>query len=344
MGQLAEFQQFQQTVLVNIALCGQWTVVDANTATMSMLHLSFSLFIVDYSNSRTLKASDPLMSGYQTRLKVRVAKNTTKFNEIFAAVVQTPKCPFTCSLCAASYEKHFQLHSHIALEHGKLLITCSQCNATSHSLWKTHVCKICRSFTNKLGEHEATHYQDKIGKGAIFECSRCYRSFNEYADLKNHISYAHQRRAAIKNYKCQVCGELFHSRHHRDQHLVSHFKTALNDIERDATHLEVLQSNQCPICCLILSSLRTFRLHIIYRHLIGDSLCTQPGEHSVAVVQDEKTHYNKDSNQNAEFSEGTATSNWMKLEDPETVKSDVPLVSFKNIPDREVKVEVNSNV
>lgn len=247
------------------------------------------------------------MSGYRTRLKARAEKNAAKFNEIFVAVVHKAssstssetesslsydsetssstssclsakeKAPlFVCSTCFAPYAKHVQLHAHIALEHGKTLISCSHCNATSYSLWKTNVCKICKSFTVKLDEHEASHYQDKIGKGAIFECSRCYRSFNEYASLKKHIIGVHEGRIVIKEYRCQVCKCTFESRHQRDQHLVSHFESYLNSIYDTTAHLENVQSNQCPLCFLTLSSLRTFRLHVIYRHLLhGLTECGQ---------------------------------------------------------------------
>lgn len=250
-----------------------------------------------------------MSDGYHTRLRSRTEKQQAKYDEIFEAVVHpserdsvssepseigsssdsftkskkkrnngsTKKSfpPLVCPSCNALYEKHSQFHAHIALEHGKTLIKCNRCNATSRSLWRTNVCQLCRSFSSNPSEHEADHYRDRLGDNALFECSHCYRAFTRFPDLKKHLSTSHQKKRLLREYHCQMCSSSFYSRHLRDQHFVSHFQSVIDKVWKTICSMQdrlgdKLQSNQCPICHFVMSSNRSFRLHVIHRHLLHD--------------------------------------------------------------------------
>lgn len=253
-----------------------------------------------------------MTSRYRTRLRSQLEKQAAKYDEIFAAVVDSSRSSlcsetstsdvsisssiteeqstiesskvkrqsYRCSYCKAIYEKHIQLHGHIALEHGKALVMCSSCKATSRTLWRTNVCRICRCFTSNLAEHEADHYRDKKGVNALFECPNCYRSFARFEELKEHIREMHRKRRNTKDFRCQKCSMRFQSRHHRDQHFISHFQAVIDSVWQTVCGMQenlgdVIQSNQCPLCKFVMSSKRSFRLHVIHRHLLYDFNCVQ---------------------------------------------------------------------
>lgn len=241
------------------------------------------------------------MSNCRNRLRIRDKTQITKCEETITTVV-TSSCKQTdsasslesnissnsvdgsshggkgdhllCQLCRKHFTTHTDLHAHIALQHGRAFVKCSQCNANSHTLWRSNVCSLCGEFTAKLNEHESMHYRDKEGINAFFECSKCYKSFRRFNELKQHLVESHgEGRAISKAVKCMVCPMKFYSRHARDQHLVLHFKTVFEKLWQNICIMHekfgaLLQSNECPLCKHIMTTKRGLRRHVISRHLL----------------------------------------------------------------------------
>ncbi|VDK68772.1 unnamed protein product [Cylicostephanus goldi] len=82
-----------------------------------------------------------------------------------------------------------------------------------------------------------------------------------------------QRNKTPTKYLCDYCNMEFTTKHLRDGHLVSHFDHIIGDVwER----VEQMQSqftdqrlvNQCPICFHVMGSRKSFKMHIIQKHLM----------------------------------------------------------------------------
>ncbi|VDN51329.1 unnamed protein product [Dracunculus medinensis] len=159
----------------------------------------------------------------------------------------------------------------MVLSHGKTLVLCSHCKATSHSLWRTNVCHICMKYFYNLVEHEPSHYKDKEGSNALYECPHCYRSFARFPELKSHL--VRHKKSCVKQYfKCQKCSSTFRSHHLRDQHIISHYKTIFDKIwEKFWSTQTCNKKPHCPLCSFMVTNKKSFRLHIIHRHANGFS-------------------------------------------------------------------------
>uniref|UniRef100_A0A1I7ZDJ2 C2H2-type domain-containing protein n=1 Tax=Steinernema glaseri TaxID=37863 RepID=A0A1I7ZDJ2_9BILA len=179
-----------------------------------------------------------------------------------------------CSQCGEVFEKPLLLHAHMAFEHLSDTVLCSHCGKTSAYLHRNHVCSVCKKFFAHLAEHELTHFRDKTGRHALMECPKCYRSFETVFDLKQHCLQAHGQRPG-RQFGCFGCGEHFSSRHIRDHHFVSHIKSVVDNVMENMEDIQErmgqqLQNNQCPLCHYAMSSRKSFRFHIIYRHILAD--------------------------------------------------------------------------
>ncbi|KHN86267.1 Zinc finger and BTB domain-containing protein 14, partial [Toxocara canis] len=184
---------------------------------------------------------------------------------------------FICQPCKKHFTTHTSLHAHIAVEHGKdteAFVKCSQCGADPRILWHSSVCHLCGEFTSNLNDHEAIHYRDKEGINALFECSKCFRSFSRFNELKKHLVNDHRRKRVLpKPVRCAVCSVKFYSRHARDQHFVSHFKSVFEDLWQTICDMhesfgELLQRSECPLCEHIMASKKSLRRHVISQHLL----------------------------------------------------------------------------
>ncbi|KAK0421210.1 hypothetical protein QR680_015114 [Steinernema hermaphroditum] len=179
-----------------------------------------------------------------------------------------------CSECGEIFDKPLLLHAHLASEHHSDTVLCSHCGRTSAYLQRNHVCSVCNKFFAHLAEHELTHFRDKTGRHALMECPKCYRSFANVFDLKQHCLQAHTQRSG-RQFGCFACSERFTSRHIRDHHFVSHIQSIVDNVMDNMENIQErmghqLQNNQCPLCHYAMSSRKSFRFHLIYRHILTD--------------------------------------------------------------------------
>ncbi|KAJ7371903.1 hypothetical protein OS493_022000 [Desmophyllum pertusum] len=57
---------------------------------------------------------------------------------------------------------------------------------------------------DKLKRHEQTHVNDRQHK-----CSKCDKKFQRKSHLQRHEKQVHEKRAAVREYRCNTCGEQF---------------------------------------------------------------------------------------------------------------------------------------
>ncbi|CAI4232343.1 unnamed protein product [Auanema sp. JU1783] len=189
---------------------------------------------------------------------------------------QCKKTPFDVSCCGKNFYKHENLHEHLVLEHSPSpKFSCPKCNVNLKALRNQHLCRICKEFAWKLEPHLTSHYQDRTGQGALMECRHCYRSFPTVREVRDHEKRVHQAKAKILNWNCKYCHQQFDSRHMRDSHLVAHVDQTGSNIWAQIDKMQELMTdqvlvNQCPICLSVMGSRKSFRLHIIHKHLAQD--------------------------------------------------------------------------
>ncbi|TKR67322.1 hypothetical protein L596_023493 [Steinernema carpocapsae] len=179
-----------------------------------------------------------------------------------------------CEKCSHVFEKPLLLHAHLAFEHSSEIVLCSHCGRTSAYLQRNHVCTVCNKFFAHLAEHELTHFRDKTGRHALMECPKCYRSFTNVLELKQHCIQAHSPRSG-RQFGCFGCSERFSSRHIRDHHFITHIQSVVDNVMENIERIQEkmgshLQNNQCPLCQYAMSSRKSFRSHLIYRHVLTD--------------------------------------------------------------------------
>ncbi|CAJ0596638.1 unnamed protein product [Cylicocyclus nassatus] len=178
-----------------------------------------------------------------------------------------------CS-CGKSLKDHSTLHRHIATKHTTMSGHCPECDVPEKILRNSLVCRVCNIYSEELEEHLRIHYQDRIGCGALMECRICCRTFQTVHEVLLHEQYSHdmQRNKTPTKFLCDYCKMEFTTKHLRDGHLVSHFDHIIGDVwER----VEQMQSqftdqrlvNQCPICFHVMGSRKSFKMHIIQKHL-----------------------------------------------------------------------------
>ncbi|GMT21138.1 hypothetical protein PFISCL1PPCAC_12435 [Pristionchus fissidentatus] len=213
-----------------------------------------------------------------------IEKTTTKQSSQFKAGHR-----FECTQCPMFYERHLQLHKHIYENHTGT--GCSSCKQPWRVLRQRHECFKCSKFAVNVDKHliEA-HYAVSSRRGALLECSRCSRTFEHLKEVVAHERAAHglvnKSGAARKmvthcvqqkrpQFHCRVCGDAFNSRYLRDQHLTKHFQSVIESVwltiekmQEDSPESFLL--NQCPLCGFVMSSRKSFRTHIIHRHLMYD--------------------------------------------------------------------------
>uniref|UniRef100_A0A1I7X8Q1 C2H2-type domain-containing protein n=1 Tax=Heterorhabditis bacteriophora TaxID=37862 RepID=A0A1I7X8Q1_HETBA len=188
--------------------------------------------------------------------------------------------------CGQIFKGHIKLHEHLASEVPLLYsflfnlllrkLGVNSCNYVI-CLINNLSSRICGVFSVILDDHLKTHYQDRTSSGALMECRWCYKTFPTLIDVRRHerISHGPRRFRGLTRYFCQYCQLEFSSRHLRDGHLVGHFDSIIGGIwEKIANMQEILTDqllvNQCPICHSIMGSRKSFRLHIVHKHLVNN--------------------------------------------------------------------------
>ncbi|PIO76192.1 zinc finger, C2H2 type [Teladorsagia circumcincta] len=91
--------------------------------------------------------------------------------------------------------------------------------------------------------------------------------------LHERVSHAKLRKEL--KYQCECCEEKFPTKQSCDTHLLSHFENSIGEVwdrveemQNKLTGLVVV--DQCPICLAVMGTRKSFRLHIIQKHLLKD--------------------------------------------------------------------------
>ncbi|KAL6725764.1 hypothetical protein Aduo_007795 [Ancylostoma duodenale] len=184
---------------------------------------------------------------------------------------------FQCP-CGKYAQNHSKLHEHIVTEHPPSTSThCLECGVLERVLRNNHLCRICNVYSEDLEGHLRIHYQDRTGCGALMECRTCYRTFPTVHEVRLHEQFSHgaQRCRTFSRYLCDYCGSEFTSKHLRDVHLISHFERVIGSVwdrieQMQSEFTDQLLVNQCPICYSVMGSRKSFKLHVVKKHLTQD--------------------------------------------------------------------------
>uniref|UniRef100_A0A914W164 C2H2-type domain-containing protein n=1 Tax=Plectus sambesii TaxID=2011161 RepID=A0A914W164_9BILA len=177
---------------------------------------------------------------------------------------------FACGACSRSFNRHNILHAHMAFNHTDTLM-CTVCNKSAAILRQCNVCKTCGEYAHNMLEHEKSHFRDKVGRGAQFECPICYRSFTKMYDVKMHVARAHKMKKA--RFPCRFCKQTFATRYARDRHATTHaeFVPDTDQVWQKVCDLQDEMSDsllpyQCPLCYYILGCRKSLRNHVLIKH------------------------------------------------------------------------------
>ncbi|KAK6055081.1 zinc finger, C2H2 type [Cooperia oncophora] len=107
------------------------------------------------------------------------------------------------------------------------------------------------------------------------ECRLCCKTFLTVKEVVIHERVSHARVRKLSSYECEYCGDCFATKHVRDNHLLRHFEESIGDIWDRVEQMQceltgVVVINQCPICSSVLATRRSFRVHVVQKHLLKD--------------------------------------------------------------------------
>ncbi|KAK5977814.1 hypothetical protein GCK32_008665, partial [Trichostrongylus colubriformis] len=200
--------------------------------------------------------------------------NTLLFPNFFSAPTTNSVLSCRCGVIVGS---HARLHEHVLYEHSyPISLPCSLCCASDELIRQKHICNLCNVFADDLEEHLKMHYQDRTSSGALMECRMCFKNFLTVQEVILHERVSHEKlRGPPPTFQCEYCGEVFPTRHLRDNHLLSHFEGGVSEFWDRVQYMQnkmadAIVVNQCPICLSIMGSRKGFRLHIIQKHLLKE--------------------------------------------------------------------------
>ncbi|ETN69951.1 zinc finger, C2H2 type [Necator americanus] len=202
---------------------------------------------------------------YPTRFRERLSIQK-KYDDIFSCVVE--KALMDTSLRSVTPSTLRNKHSPSAFA------CCPECGSPEVVLRNKYLCRICNVYSENLEDHLRIHYQDRTGGGALMECRTCYKTFQTVQEVRLHEQFSHgtQRSRTVSKHLCDYCELEFSSKHLRDVHLVSHFDRVIGSVwerieQMQCEYTDQRLVNQCPICFSVMGSRKSFKLHIIQKHL-----------------------------------------------------------------------------
>ncbi|KAK6744778.1 hypothetical protein RB195_011477 [Necator americanus] len=200
--------------------------------------------------------------------------STTELEDEDIVIIEKELSSIQCT-CGSYVQTHSKLHEHIVTEHSSSAFACCpECGAPEVVLRNKYLCRICNVYSENLEDHLRIHYQDRTGGGALMECRTCYKTFQTVQEVRLHEQFSHgtQRSRTVSKHLCDYCELEFSSKHLRDVHLVSHFDRVIGSVwerieQMQCEYTDQRLVNQCPICFSVMGSRKSFKLHIIQKHL-----------------------------------------------------------------------------
>ncbi|CAD5222289.1 unnamed protein product [Bursaphelenchus xylophilus] len=178
-----------------------------------------------------------------------------------------------CYSCELGFRDHLDFYSHVTNMHSEFLDVKMKARI-SRPVKKGRVfCGVCRDIFDSHEEHETIHYSTKLGKGAMIECTNCYKTFDTVDQMKAHHSKAHTIVRPSIYQSCCVCKRLFNNRNVRDQHFITHLPFIVQKTMEKVDQMHVFMGelsigNQCPLCGFIVSTRKSLRQHAIFQHCL----------------------------------------------------------------------------
>lgn len=189
--------------------------------------------------------------------------------------------PYPCPHCPKSFKIKTALSNHLKT-HVDATSSCSICSKTYRSISYANRCEKSHTgvFAFKCNECEkGFHYKSlleihkQIKHNATQEqCHICSKIFSNVINLKNHFRNFHNPNQVILDYKCEICGKVYHSRKFYKRHLKSHegfpcdICGKIFGYEHGLKNHILLHNGERPWSCNI--CLKTFnKKHILTVHL-----------------------------------------------------------------------------
>lgn len=158
-------------------------------------------------------------TGYkETLIHVEILRNANKCppNSPWTYIETKPN-QFTCRYCHKSFNKQYVLKRHIATHTGEKAFKCTACPM---------------AFIQKsdLMRHVTIHSDERPFKCEIAGCDKSFRTMK---NLRNHIVNSQH---LIKEYRCDVCGEINKTKPDFEKHLRMHKYLQLQEKRKQFVH------------------------------------------------------------------------------------------------------------
>lgn len=174
---------------------------------------------------------------------------------------------YECDICKKRYGAMSKIRLHIRMVHT------TECNCTCEICGKVLVC------SSALKKHMILH---SGSDERPFECTTCGKKFAREVGLKSH-----QRFHGPRNYLCPTCSKTFFDENALKNHLNTHtgvrkfacpicgktFAQSTTRNEHLLVHNAPNEQYPCEICGAILKRQKSFRLHMMRKHMDLPNAC-----------------------------------------------------------------------
>lgn len=208
------------------------------------------------SNGKTASDDGTTREKLSEGLQCHLCKlKSDRFDEMtdHLALVHAIEKPLRCDVCERTFEKLFDLRSHVNRKHGPFpqmdAVNCFKCGKTfqgtaklnwhlsfihkitreptttsKKSVWPCNqcnddskLCNLCGKVFSK-GNHLVTHIQAVHTKEKAAQCTICNKKFNHIRYLRTHM----KRHEGIKKHQCPTCGWRFFESNTLKDHMETH--------------------------------------------------------------------------------------------------------------------------